>query len=397
MRQAVAVATLLAACATAQGGDAGPSADAATYDHAGFVDVAPPTPSDAAAADAGAVDANTSDAEVPPVCSDGIVGGLEECDDGNGIETDGCRNNCQWARCGDSVVRTGVEECDDGNTLDGDACSSGCLLCAGGDARFTWTVNGHCYLRFDAPATWPAAAAACPGSAHLVTYEQATENEAVRASLLGGAANYWIGFTDGTAETVFTWVTNEPVAYTNWAAGEPNESPPGEDCAEQYPAGDWNDLDCGQTRGALCEDDGWVIRAFDNHAYRFVFRAVPWSTALSDCAMLGGHLATITNMAEQSFVAPLVHGNMWLGAGDAATEGAFTWVTGEPFAFDSFAPGEPVDGQLSPSKTGLDRGQRRLRGRDGVAGGGVVGSSSSRSKACLSRQDLASMSTLWQC
>jgi cysteine-rich repeat protein len=67
-------------------------------------------------------------------CGDGVVHqGVEECDDGNAIQTDACLNNCRLARCGDGVERTGVEECDDGNTVDTDSCLSNCKDAVCGD------------------------------------------------------------------------------------------------------------------------------------------------------------------------------------------------------------------------------------------------------------------------
>jgi cysteine-rich repeat protein len=101
-------------------------------------------------------------------CGDGIVNGEEQCDDGNGIDTDGCRNNCllpvcgdsivgntpgetcdppgstpptppgntnlcrplgpdQCTYCGDGIVNDG-ETCDDGNHTNGDGCENDCTL-----------------------------------------------------------------------------------------------------------------------------------------------------------------------------------------------------------------------------------------------------------------------------
>src|SRR3989344_3346005 len=61
-----------------------------------------------------------------PQCGNSIVEGGEECDDGNSIDTDSCKNNCTNNICGDGVVNIGVEQCDDGNTANGDGCSSTC-------------------------------------------------------------------------------------------------------------------------------------------------------------------------------------------------------------------------------------------------------------------------------
>ncbi|MEM9463591.1 MAG: DUF4215 domain-containing protein [Myxococcota bacterium] len=66
-------------------------------------------------------------------CGDTFVHATEECDDGNNIDTDACRSDCTAAACGDGVVHEGVELCDDGNLVDGDGCTSDCTLASCGD------------------------------------------------------------------------------------------------------------------------------------------------------------------------------------------------------------------------------------------------------------------------
>ena len=74
----------------------------------------------------------------PPVCGDGIVSGEEECDLGNGANSDTkpntCRTNCTNPRCHDGVTDTTFsEQCDDGNTVDTDCCVGACKLATCGD------------------------------------------------------------------------------------------------------------------------------------------------------------------------------------------------------------------------------------------------------------------------
>jgi cysteine-rich repeat protein len=100
------------------------------------------------------------------VCGDGVANGGEACDDGNGVDDDGCSNDCtippfcgdgsvdagetcdppgsaaggngnvcrgNCTVCGDGVANSG-EACDDGNGIDGDACSNACIaLCGNGN------------------------------------------------------------------------------------------------------------------------------------------------------------------------------------------------------------------------------------------------------------------------
>ena len=76
------------------------------------------------------------------VCGDGLLEGLEACDDGNTSSGDGCDASCMavengWAWsdgrrspcdevCGDGLL-LGMEVCDDGNTSSGDGCNASCV------------------------------------------------------------------------------------------------------------------------------------------------------------------------------------------------------------------------------------------------------------------------------
>ena len=60
------------------------------------------------------------------VCGDNhFNSAVEECDDGNNLDTDACVNIggvCKNFTCGDTFVNAGVEDCDDGNQVNTDAC-----------------------------------------------------------------------------------------------------------------------------------------------------------------------------------------------------------------------------------------------------------------------------------
>lgn len=64
------------------------------------------------------------------ICSDRRVTGLEECDDGNTVDGDGCEANCTITpvdrpACGNRQIDPG-EECDDENQIPGDGCEPDC-------------------------------------------------------------------------------------------------------------------------------------------------------------------------------------------------------------------------------------------------------------------------------
>lgn len=70
------------------------------------------------------------------------------------------------------------------------------------------------------------------------------------------------------------------------------------------------------------------------HYYRFVKKPdITWTAARDEAAAaryfgLQGYLATITSLAENSFIQLKTVGVGWIGASDAASEGDWRWVTG---------------------------------------------------------------------
>ena len=103
-----------------------------------------------------------------------------------------------------------------------------------------------------------------------------------------------------------------------------------------------------------------VFWAGNGHWYDIVtFPTATWTAARTDATSkvdlgLSWDLATITSQAEQEFIAtqlgpPPVGGitEYWIGgfqpAGSAEPGGGWSWVTGEPFAYTYWGPGEPND------------------------------------------------------
>lgn len=89
--------------------------------------------------------------------------------------------------------------------------------------------NGHEYdVVFAEGITWTAARTAAQGGGwDLATIGTAGENAFVESLLnptLAGRSHFWIGASDQAVEGTFVWVDGTPFAYTDWWAGEPNNS-----------------------------------------------------------------------------------------------------------------------------------------------------------------------------
>ncbi len=98
------------------------------------------------------------------------------------------------------------------------------------------------YVVSDSPMSWQDAREWSESvGGHLVCIGSEQEDSLVR-SLVGPDRQYWLGFSDAASEGNWTWVTGEPVLFTGWQQGEPNNAPSasdgsGEDFAMAYSSG----------------------------------------------------------------------------------------------------------------------------------------------------------------
>lgn len=100
--------------------------------------------------------------------------------------------------------------------------------------------DGHRYYASSGTSTWSAAKLACEAvGGHLAAITSSPENDFIASHYSPMA---WIGTrTDLLVNNVWCWVNGEPVTYTNWASGQPDNWN-GENCVEiNRPAGQWND------------------------------------------------------------------------------------------------------------------------------------------------------------
>ncbi len=158
---------------------------------------------------------------ISSVCGDNVVEGIEECDDGNLTDNDGCDANCRPTGCGNGRV-TGTEQCDDGNVIDLDACNNDCTYpCPTGWAYNTAT--GKCYNLYGVGATktWTESKDVCPttygNNTTLATLGTQAENDFVYNYVKYTKAyngNTWIGLDGVTA----TAVSGNESCSTAWIA-----------------------------------------------------------------------------------------------------------------------------------------------------------------------------------
>lgn len=88
----------------------------------------------------------------------------------------------------------------------------------------------------------------------------------------------------------------------------------------------------------------WSAAAGGNdHYYARIPQPLTWEQARIAAERLGGHLATITSAEENAFITPLVIDgvNNVSHLGGRRVENGWAWITGEPWGYSNWFPGEP--------------------------------------------------------
>ncbi|HRI64482.1 MAG TPA: CotH kinase family protein, partial [Polyangium sp.] len=166
---------------------------------------------------------------------DGSPGCGIDCDDNNPNVYPGAPEMCNF-----------VDDDCNGVLDDNPGCPKCLIEAAAGGGRYAYCVK---------PLGWSAAENDCRiQGGHLVSIHSLQELQTLemRASSLS-MGDFWMGFNDRMTEGSFVWTDGTPRDFELWNAGEPNDYGAGEDCAEVYTNGNWNDLDCAAALHYVCK------------------------------------------------------------------------------------------------------------------------------------------------
>ena len=100
----------------------------------------------------------------------------------------------------------------------------------------------------------------------------------------------------------------------------------------------------GRLDPAAVPEDVTLIGDFRGNSYYRSHARFTWEEARARAFREGGHLITIADQAENDVAAAAAKygvSSYWLGLSDVEQEGSWQWVTGEPFSYENWAPGEP--------------------------------------------------------
>ena len=83
---------------------------------------------------------------------------------------------------------------------------------------------------------------------YLATINSVEEQNFLNIGISGTNNSYWIGLSQNCSNLEcepnenWVWITGEPLSYTNWSSGEPNDNDGDDDLVWIYPDGTWNDV-----------------------------------------------------------------------------------------------------------------------------------------------------------
>ena len=215
---------------------------------------------------------------------------------------------------------------------------------------------------------------------HLASVGSANEQAFLEAAFLHGLNRVrplWIGFSDELTEGKFVWSSEEPVTYTDWLPGQPSNTNGDEDFTtlnwhfSSNPSdpslfGRWNDISTAgysasagsavgpyygimEVAGAPSAPQpiaGPIVNPSNGHLY-YLLGPGTWTDAESAAQALHGHLVTLEDEAENHWVYStfIAYGGiqraLWIGLTDSASEGTWSWASGNPASYRNWIPGEP--------------------------------------------------------
>lgn len=271
--------------------------------------------------------------------------------------------------CGDGVVQ-GLEECDNA----ADQTCIGCFKCAAPGEVFD-ADSRHCYRLFQNDGVdWKSARGKClKWGGDLVGVSSLAESDFLEAKY----DNVWSGANNLVTPCEYRWSNGEPW-QPRWRNNEPNNSGNNENCGVFFNSGDMDDRTCAEHHDALCErapggtcgdnivqpgeecDDAVTSTGFTcqgclvvcpagqikdpatHHCYEFVTAtAATWTDAQAACALKGAYLAAINSSTENGLLQPKITAPLWIGA---SRGGSFRWINTDPVCFVNWASGEPSPG-----------------------------------------------------
>ncbi|XP_072781570.1 macrophage mannose receptor 1 isoform X2 [Taeniopygia guttata] len=278
-------------------------------------------------------------------------------------------NNKQYNECTDAGRSDGLLWCATTADFDADKLYGFCPLI--NDTERFWTEDAstgiHYQINSQSALTWHQARKSCQQqNAELLSIAETQEQAYVRELTKEFSFAFWIGLNALDFNSGWQWAGGSPFRYLNWAPGSPSLLP-GKICGLLNPRKNakWENQACNQRLGYICKKgsfsskadimpkgelrpvqctDGWWPYA--GHCYSIHRDPKTWEDALSSCKKQDGDLASIHNIAENSFLVSQLGykptEELWLGLNALRSHFSFEWSDGSPVTFTKWQRRHPA-------------------------------------------------------
>ncbi|MBN1343932.1 MAG: PEP-CTERM sorting domain-containing protein [Phycisphaerae bacterium] len=221
----------------------------------------------------------------------------------------------------------------------------------------TWyAYDGKYYALSETSGDWTQTEAeAVKLGGHLVAIDSAQENAWLLSTFPQSA---FIGLyqtsKDDEPAGNWAWSSGDPVAYTNWRPGQPDDYL-GQNEYGQINVGSvdglWDDVDVigfpeDQTYEGIMEVADLTWFTYQGHKYALTRTTGDWADLEAEAQVFGGHLATINSADENAWLlSTFPQNSLFIGLyqpdGSSEPDGGWSWVSGEPVTYLNWEPGQP--------------------------------------------------------
>ncbi|XP_053876596.1 macrophage mannose receptor 1-like isoform X1 [Malaclemys terrapin pileata] len=239
-----------------------------------------------------------------------------------------------------------------------------------GDTERFWTTDSltgfHYQINSQSALSWHQARKSCQQqNAELLSITEIQEQTYLREITKNMDSALWIGLNSLNFNSGWQWMGSSPLRYLNWAPGSPIPAP-GKLCAMLNPrrASKWENQACNQKHGYICKrgnstleslnmpsdhlgpikcPDGWL--PYSGHCYMIHREPKVWKEALTSCKKQDGNLASMHNIAENSFIVSQLGytptEDLWIGLNALKIQMYFEWSDGTPVTYIKWLRGQP--------------------------------------------------------